>query len=280
MTEDWYAAFAGRLAGAGLLAQQVRELTESAREEAAAAQRPPGELYGPAVLYAGEIAAAYREGSRQPGDDLAADDRPAGDVVLRLVDVHVRRGRRDVLRGVDLEVRTGEVVAVVGANGAGKSTLLDVCAGVLAPDSGTVQRVADFGYAPQIEALGAMLNVDEHFALFGAARGMGVGRSTSTGHHLLRRLGWTPAADQLVGTLSGGTQQKVNVAIAQLHSPRLLLLDEPYQGFDATTYDDLWSLVASWRSSGAVVLVVTHLLRDLDRVDRVVELPLPREERR
>ena len=122
-----------------------------------------------------------------------------------------------------------------------------------------------------------LLTVDEHLRLFGAARGMRRGRSVSTGHRLITRLGWTARGDQTAGTLSGGTQQKLNVALAQLDAPELLLLDEPYQGLDALAYEDLWALISSWRASGAGVLLVTHLLRDVDLVDRVVELPAPQE---
>ena len=120
--------------------------------------------------------------------------------------------------------------------------------------------------------------MDEHLRLFGAARGIRQGRSASTGHRLLTRLGWTARGDQTAGTLSGGTQQKLNVALAQLNAPDLLLLDEPYQGLDALAYEDLWALISAWRTSGAGVLLVTHLLRDVDLVDRVVELPAPQED--
>ena len=173
---------------------------------------------------------------------------------------------------------SGEVVAVVGANGAGKSTLLHVCAGLLRAGSGTVERTSRFGYAPQLDSLAPLLTVDEHLRLFGAARGIRQGRSISTGRRLLTRLGWTARGDQTAGTLSGGTQQKLNVALAQLNAPDLLLLDEPYQGLDALAYEDLWALISAWRTSGAGVLLVTHLLRDVDLVDRVVELPAPQED--
>jgi hypothetical protein len=198
-----------------------------------------------------------------------------GPVILRVRGVTARRGRRTVLSDLDLTVRRGEVVAVVGANGAGKSTLLQVCAGLLHAASGSVERTDRFGYAPQLDALAPLLTVDEHLRLFGAADGAGRAHSISTGHRILQRLGWRPDGGQAVGTLSGGTQQKLNLALAQLASPELLLLDEPYQGLDALAYEDLWMLIEAWRSSGAGVLLVTHLLRDIDFVDRVVELPAP-----
>ena len=272
-TADWYRSFEAELASHGLPAAEVHRTTASTRAEAEAAGVPPGDLYGPAVLYAREVASALR--------DYQADVpalTAAAPAVLRLTEVSARRGRRTILSDINLTVRRGEVVAVVGANGAGKSTLLQLCAGLLRASSGRIERTPHFGYAPQLDSLAPLLTVDEHLRLFGAARGMRRGRSVSTGHRLITRLGWTARGDQTAGTLSGGTQQKLNVALAQLDAPELLLLDEPYQGLDALAYEDLWALISAWRASGAGVLLVTHLLRDVDLVDRVVELPAPQED--
>ena len=272
-TADWYRNFEAELASHGLPTCEVERTAASTRAEAEAAGVTPGDLYGPAVLYAREVASALR--------DYQADvpaPTAAAPVVLRLRDVSARRGRHTVLSGINLTIHRGEVVAVVGANGAGKSTLLQLCAGLLRASGGSIERTPNFGYAPQLDSLAPLLTVDEHLRLFGAARGIRQGRSVSTGHRLLTRLGWTARGDQPAGTLSGGTQQKLNVALAQLDAPDLLLLDEPYQGLDALAYEDLWALISAWRASGAGVLLVTHLLRDVDLVDRVVELPAPQED--
>ena len=272
-TADWYRSFEAELASHGLPTSEVERTAASTRAEAEAAGVAPGDLYGPAVLYAREVASALR--------DYQADvpaPTAAAPVVLRLRDVSARRGRRTVLSGINLTIHRGEVVAVVGANGAGKSTLLQLCAGLLRASGGSIERTPNFGYAPQLDSLAPLLTVDEHLRLFGAARGIRQGRSVSTGHRLLTRLGWTARGDQTAGTLSGGTQQKLNVALAQLDAPDLLLLDEPYQGLDALAYEDLWALISAWRASGAGVLLVTHLLRDVDLVDRVAELPAPQED--
>ena len=272
-TADWYRSFEVELASRGLPTSEVERTADSTRAEAEAAGETPGDLYGPAVLYAREVASALR--------DYQADvpaPTAAAPVVLRLRGVSARRGRRTVLSGINLTIHRGEVVAVVGANGAGKSTLLQLCAGLLRASGGSIERTPNFGYAPQLDSLAPLLTVDEHLRLFGAARGIRQGRSVSTGHRLLTRLGWTARGDQTAGTLSGGTQQKLNVALAQLDAPDLLLLDEPYQGLDALAYEDLWALISAWRASGAGVLLVTHLLRDVDLVDRVVELPAPQED--
>ena len=272
-TADWYRSFEVELASRGLPTSEVERTAASTRAEAEAAGVTPGDLYGPAVLYAREVTSALR--------DYQADvpaPTAAAPVVLRLRGVSARRGRRTVLSGINLTIHRGEVVAVVGANGAGKSTLLQLCAGLLRASGGSIERTPNFGYAPQLDSLAPLLTVDEHLRLFGAARGIRQGRSVSTGHRLLTRLGWTARGDQTAGTLSGGTQQKLNVALAQLDAPDLLLLDEPYQGLDALAYEDLWALISAWRASGAGVLLVTHLLRDVDLVDRVAELPAPQED--
>lgn len=272
-TADWYRSFEAELASHGLPTSEVERTAASTRAEAEATGVTPGDLYGPAVLYAREVASALRDYQADAPAPTAA-----APVVLRLRDVSARRGRHTVLSGINLTIHRGEVVAVVGANGAGKSTLLQLCAGLLRASGGSIERTPNFGYAPQLDSLAPLLTVDEHLRLFGAARGIRQGRSVSTGHRLLTRLGWTARGDQTAGTLSGGTQQKLNVALAQLDAPDLLLLDEPYQGLDALAYEDLWALISAWRASGAGVLLVTHLLRDVDLVDRVVELPAPQED--
>ena len=317
-TADWYRGFEAELTTRGLPASEVVRTVASTRAEVEAAGVQPKDLYGPAVLYAREVASALRDyqatASVPAGlatgniDDVgtaglidvvdrddpvgtvrrepASADTPIstaqskGPMVLHLTDVSARRGRRTVLSGINLTVRQGEVVAVVGANGAGKSTLLQLCAGLLRASGGHIERTPRFGYAPQLDSLAPLLTVDEHLRLFGAARSMRRRRSVSTGHRLLNRLGWTAKGGQTAGTLSGGTQQKLNVALAQLDAPDLLLLDEPYQGLDALAYEDLWALISAWRASGAGVLLVTHLLRDVDLVDRVVELPAPQDSAR
>lgn len=154
--DAWYRDFATELATRGLPDHEADAVVTSTRAEAEATGTPPGKLYGPAVLYAREVASALRipaSAGNAPAPIPAAPTTPAGPVVLRLSGVSARRGRRIVLHDVDLTVRRGEIVAVVGANGAGKSTMLQTCAGLLRADGGTVERTARFGYAPQIGAL-------------------------------------------------------------------------------------------------------------------------------
>jgi ABC-2 type transport system ATP-binding protein len=188
-------------------------------------------------------------------------------------------GRKLVLDGVSLSVHGGEAVAIVGENGAGKSTLMRVCAGLIHPEFGEVRVGGRVGYCPQIPGLFDLLNADEHLSLFAPALGLSNQEVLRTGHKLLEELGF-PAGDlSPTRYLSGGARQKLNLALALLGGARILLLDEPYQGFDRGAYVSFWEHVAGWQAEGLAVVVVTHLLTDLALVDRVVELTIPRRSR-
>lgn len=179
--------------------------------------------------------------------------------------------RTPVLRGVDLTVERGESVAVVGENGSGKSTLLDICAGVKRADDGTVDRVGCVGYCPQVPGLIDLLTIDEHLRLVATAS-PDPKASITRMRHLLEILGLDPGLPSASADLSGGQRQKLNVALAVAADPTLLLLDEPYQGFDQGSYLDLWTLIDRWTGEGRAVVVITHLLAEQDRVDRVLTL--------
>jgi ABC-2 type transport system ATP-binding protein len=184
-----------------------------------------------------------------------------------------RYGRTTILDGVDLTVRAGEVVALTGENGAGKSTLMKICAGLLRADSGQVTVGGAIGYCPQVPGLFELLTADDHLAMFGRGAGIGRAESLERGHRILAEFGYPLHERAVTRDLSGGTRQKLNLALALLNDPTVLLLDEPYQGFDHGTYVDFWDHCNVWRHEGKAVVVVTHMLAELERVDRVVELP-------
>jgi ABC-type multidrug transport system ATPase subunit len=191
---------------------------------------------------------------------------------LRAQGITKRFGRRTVLDGVDLTVGAGEIAAIVGANGSGKSTLLKICAGLVSPDSGTVTVDGTVGYCPQDASLLAFLRPDEHFILYGAGRGLSRSRSRRRGRQLAASLAWTGGGATQARHLSGGTQQKLNVVLAAIGDPDVILMDEPYQGFDRGSYVDFWDCLYRWRDAGRSIVVVTHLLHALDGVDRVLTL--------
>lgn len=182
-----------------------------------------------------------------------------------------RFGRRLVLDGAGLAIGAGELVGVSGGNGAGKSTLLRILAGLLPPDAGSLRITGSIGYAPQALLLYGQLTVEEHFRYFAAARGPGR-PWREKGLELARRYRFTSWWQDPVETLSEGTKQKLNLALALATEPDLLLLDEPYSGFDWEAYLLFWDHAAELSRAGRSLLVVSHLFYDRTKFDRLLRV--------
>ncbi len=182
------------------------------------------------------------------------------------------RRRVEVLRGASLMVCSGELVGLVGENGSGKSTLMQIVVGLLGRHRGIVERRGRLGYCPQVPMLWDKLTVDEHFALFGRAYGLDDEARDQAVADLLAELSFGRYRRYRVEELSGGTRQKLNLALALMHEPKLLLLDEPYSGFDWETYLRFWEMAERRRADGMGILIVSHFLSERDRLDRVYEL--------
>jgi ABC-type multidrug transport system ATPase subunit len=266
-TEQWLTALAGELRRYGLdPGHVVQEAAGHLRDSG----QPPHRAFGTPEAYAAAVADSLR-GAGPPVR------RPPGAVRLDVRAVSKRYGRRPVLRDVHLRVREGEVAAVVGANGCGKSTLLRICAGLISPDRGEVRLHGSVGYCPQDAGTCDLLTADEHFVLVGAGRDLSRAAARRDGRAHAAALDWRPAGAGMARQLSGGTRQKLNLVMAGIGEPDILLLDEPYQGFDRGTYLDFWQQVWRWRDAGKAVVVVTHLLGALDEVDTVLDLTPQRE---
>ncbi|MEV5986136.1 ABC transporter ATP-binding protein [Streptomyces sp. NPDC052051] len=190
-------------------------------------------------------------------------------MVLTVEHVAKRYGSRVVLRDVSLRVGHGQLVGVVGENGTGKTTLLRILSGDLRADAGAVHIDGTLGYCPQYPVLDEELTPRQHLRLFQIAyRLPGLDRAES----LFRELGLTPYDRQPVKTLSGGTRQKLNLIVALIHDPEVLLLDEPYQGFDWETYMSFWDIAHRLREVGRTVVIVSHLAYDTHRLDALYRL--------
>jgi ABC-2 type transport system ATP-binding protein len=137
---------------------------------------------------------------------------------------------------------------------------------------GTVERTGSLGYCPQLPLLWDKLTVAEHFELYARAYGLDRERAASALDQLLDELQFARYRDYRIEDLSGGTRQKVNLSISLMHDPDLLLLDEPYTGFDWETYLKFWELSESRRDRGMAILIVTHMITENKRLDRVLNL--------
>jgi ABC-2 type transport system ATP-binding protein len=197
--------------------------------------------------------------------------------VLEARDVRKAYGRHQVLNGVALRVQPGQLVTVVGENGAGKSTLLKILAGTLRADRGEVRLTGALGYCPQEPVVNENLTVGQHLRCFAAAYRL---PSLQRAEALADLLGFAEFRDVTAGALSGGTRQKLNLTLALLHDPDVLLLDEPYQGFDWETYLRFWDVVGDLRTRGKAVVIITHLVFEQDRFDVLADLAEGRLARR
>ena len=182
------------------------------------------------------------------------------------------RHTSEVLKGASLMVCSGELVGLVGENGSGKSTLMQIVVGMLDRDGGQVEQLGRIGYCPQQPMLWDKLTVDEHFALFARAYGLDEEAREHVASALLDELQFARYHGTRVEELSGGTRQKLNLALALMHEPQLLLLDEPYSGFDWETYLRFWEMSERRRDEGMGILIVSHFLSERERLDRVYEL--------
>ena len=189
--------------------------------------------------------------------------------VLQVQNIEKSYGRHKVLRAVSFEIAPGTLIGIVGENGAGKSTLLKILAGELRPNQGQIFRRGKQGYCPQQVILHDALTVNQHLDYFRAAYGLHDLRQADA---LIERLGYSAYRTAVVKTLSGGTRQKLNLTLALLHRPRILLLDEPYQGFDWETYLRFWDLASELRAQGCAVLVISHLFFEQQRFDSLYQL--------
>jgi ABC-2 type transport system ATP-binding protein len=202
--------------------------------------------------------------------------------LLQLTQVGRHRGGRLVVSRLDLAVRRGEVVGLLGVNGAGKSTTLSMMAGALAPDTGRITLDgADFvehpelarrlvGWLPERAPVWPELSVLEHLRAHGRLRGLAGAGLREACARVIEQLELQPLGRRLAGALSQGQRQRLGLACALLHGPALLVLDEPASALDPVQVATLRSLIRAQAATGAGVILSTHVLAEVTAVcDRV-----------
>jgi ABC-2 type transport system ATP-binding protein len=176
-----------------------------------------------------------------------------------------RYNGREALKGIDFAAAAGELVAVIGPNGAGKTTLLSILAGVAKPDAGTVSLAKDeVGWVPQQAALYRRLTVEENLLLFARLEGRADPHAST--EEMLGLTGLGERRGEIVARLSGGNQQRINIAIGLLAKPSVLLLDEPSVGLDPRQRARLWEFVSALAGGrGTTVIFSTHDIQEAER---------------
>jgi ABC-2 type transport system ATP-binding protein len=210
---------------------------------------------------------------------------PAAVPLLQLKQVSRQTAGRQIVRQLDLTLRRGEVLGLLGVNGAGKSTTLRMIAGVLSPSAGHVcldgEDLYDrpdlartrIGYLPERAPLYNELTVTEFLRFCARLRGLDRAASASAVTRELARCELDDVRDRLIGALSRGYQQRVGIAQAVLHSPALIVLDEPASGLDPVQAVRMRALIAALRDAGHAVVLSTHQLNEVESsCDRVAIL--------
>jgi ABC-2 type transport system ATP-binding protein len=199
-----------------------------------------------------------------------------------------RRGAapREVLRGLALDIREGEIFGLLGPNGSGKTTLFKILSTLLAPTQGTAsifgadvrtqqkQARLSLGVVFQHPSLDGQLTVEENLKHQGRLYGVTGSDLSARVSAALKRVNLTDRKDDLVKTLSGGLQRRGEIAKALLHKPKLLLMDEPSTGLDPGARRDMWIALNELRGEGVTVLLTTHLMEEGERCDRLAILNL------
>jgi len=192
-------------------------------------------------------------------------------------------GKTDVLQGVDFQVQTGEIFALLGSNGAGKTTTIRILATLLLPDGGTATingydvvsqaaRVREtISLTGQFTAVDEILTGRENLILIGRLRGVANPKSVAT--EMLERFGLTQAGDRRVATYSGGMTRRLDIAMSLVGAPSVLFLDEPTTGLDPEARLEVWRTIRELATRGTTILLTTQMLDEAEQLaDRIAIL--------
>jgi ABC-2 type transport system ATP-binding protein len=179
-----------------------------------------------------------------------------------------RRGLRRPLKVVRLRLRVqkGEVYGLLGPNGCGKSTAINILSNLLDPDSGTARIAGLAGVCPQEISLYRDLDARENLGFFAEIWGIGGAERKKRVAELIEAFDLGRYAGAPIRTLSGGWQRRVNLAVALVHSPQLLILDEPTSAVDLEARHDFWQIIRNLRHSGVSILLTTHHLDEAEHL--------------
>ena len=193
-------------------------------------------------------------------------------------------GAHVAVESLDLEIARGEVFGLLGPNGSGKTTTIRMLCGLLEPTSGQATVVGfdvarepeeirrRIGYMSQKFGLYDDMTVVENLRFYSGVYGLRGDAQRARMAELLDELGLEPRARQLVGTLSGGWKQRVSLACATAHHPRMLFLDEPTAGVDPAARRRFWQMIYDLAARGTTILVTTHYMDEAERCQRVAFL--------
>ncbi|MBD2615145.1 ABC transporter ATP-binding protein [Nostoc punctiforme FACHB-252] len=195
--------------------------------------------------------------------------------MLKIQNLNKSYKLRKVLQNLNLHIDAGEIYGLLGANGAGKTTTINIICNLLKPDSGNViinnepisqatQKI--IGIAPQENLLYKTLTCEENLKFFADIYGLDRKTRQQQIKATLAAVNLSDRAKSPVETLSGGMQRRLNIAVALVHQPQLLILDEPTTGLDIEARYEIWELIRQLKNQGVTILLTTHLLDEAERL--------------
>lgn len=191
-------------------------------------------------------------------------------------------GTHEVLKGIDIDVNAGEIYGFIGQNGAGKSTTMMILAGLMDFQSGTCtidgeivkrgknRHFKQVGYLPEEPRFYLYMNAWEYLTLIGESGGMGTREIKVRSGEVLEMVSLTKDAKRPIGNYSRGMKQRLGMAVAMFHDPKVLLLDEPSSALDPIGREDVVTIIENLKARGKTIFLSTHILNDIERVcDRI-----------
>jgi ABC-2 type transport system ATP-binding protein len=199
--------------------------------------------------------------------------------IIQIERVTKHFGKQEVLKGLDLTIFEGEIFGLLGPSGAGKTTLVKQLVGLELPSSGqnmifsvkmpSLDVISKIGYMAQSDALYTELTARENLQFFASLYGLSGPRQKERIQACMEMVQLHEHIDKQVSNYSGGMKRRLSLAIALLHEPRLLILDEPTVGIDPLLRKSIWDSFYELKRAGVTILVTTHVMDEADKCDRL-----------
>lgn len=202
--------------------------------------------------------------------------------VVHIAGFRMDFGPRQVIKGLDFDVFSGETFGFLGSNGSGKTTTIRALLGIYVPTAGVLQingrtfepsQAVELGYLPEERGLYKKETVLDTMIYFGRLKGLTPSAARIWSLHYLERVGLLDKPKVRLDKLSGGEQQKVQLGVTIMNNPKLLILDEPTKGFDPVNRRLLMSIIEERKQAGATIVIITHQMDEVERLcDRIILL--------